>query len=140
MPVMSIIALVALGLLVAWFVAAIAYTAAPSDTIIIPESEIPKISCSDSYSQVSDAELAQQRWTSCDMKGYLHLVPRILVDVAVAVAPIDLYAITVNALVTAGSQRAASCAADPARSMQISASPALPAWRANVPCALVNTH
>lgn len=32
------------------------------------------------------------------------------------------------------------CAADPARSMQISASPALPAWRANVPCALVNTR
>jgi len=31
-------------------------------------------------------------------EGYLHLVPRMIVDVAVAVAPIDLYATVVNAL------------------------------------------
>ena len=74
-PAFSVVALVVLGLVVAWFVAAIAHAAAPSDTIIIPESEIPKTSCSDPYSQVPVAELAQQRWTSCDMKGHVVVFP-----------------------------------------------------------------
>jgi hypothetical protein len=74
-PAISVVALVVLGLVVAWFVAAIAHAAALSDTIIIPESEIPKASCSDLYSQVRVAKVAEQRWTSSDMKGHIVVFP-----------------------------------------------------------------
>lgn len=70
-PAISIAALVILALLVAYFALVLARSAEPSGSPIIPESAIPKTSCSDPYSQVVVTDLAQDKWTSCDMKGHV---------------------------------------------------------------------
>jgi hypothetical protein len=73
--VISIAALVVFGLLGAYFAVVLTRSAEPSDSVIIPESAIPKTSCSDPYSQVAVAKLADDRWTSCNMKEHVVLFP-----------------------------------------------------------------
>lgn len=74
-PAISIAALVVFALLVAYFAVVLTRSAKPSDSFIIPESAIPKTSCSAPYSQVAVDELADDRWTSCDMKDHVVVFP-----------------------------------------------------------------